>query len=147
MGQLAVPEMLHPGVNDHCSVLQSAFIGEHNDSHGIRRGLSEPATPGKWVVTDAFEANEIGMDLLSQVDLLRVHCAAMDWPIVGDAIYGTAPRQDGPGLHLHAVAVVVPLYPKRPPIRVEAPVPAHLEARLRACGWQGSSINFTEQPD
>jgi tRNA pseudouridine32 synthase / 23S rRNA pseudouridine746 synthase len=66
---------------------------------------------------------------------LRVHCAAMGWPIVGDAIYGTAPRHDGPGLHLHAMAVVVPLYPKRPPIRVEAPVPAHLEARLRACGW------------
>src|SRR5262249_39243449 len=61
---------------------------------------------------------------------LRVHCAARGWPIVGDAIYGTAPRHNGPGLQLHAVAVVVPLYPKRAPIRVEAPVPPHLEARL-----------------
>jgi tRNA pseudouridine32 synthase / 23S rRNA pseudouridine746 synthase len=66
---------------------------------------------------------------------LRVHCAAMGWPIVGDSIYGTAPRHTGPGLQLHAFAVVVPLYPKRPPIRVEAPVPGHLETGLRACGW------------
>src|SRR6516162_2036906 len=38
MGQRVVAEMLHPGVNDHCSVLRSTFTGEHNDSHGIRRG-------------------------------------------------------------------------------------------------------------
>src|SRR5215469_1968271 len=39
MGQLAVAEMLHPGVNDHCSVLRSASTGEHSDLRGIRRGL------------------------------------------------------------------------------------------------------------
>ena len=55
---------------------------------------------------------------------LRVHCAALGWPIVGDAIYGTAPRAGGPGLHLHARAITVPLYPKKPAITVEAPVPA-----------------------
>ncbi len=55
---------------------------------------------------------------------LRVHCAALGWPIHGDAIYGTAPRAGGPGLHLHARAVTVPLYPKKPAITVEAPVPA-----------------------
>src|SRR4051812_28762831 len=42
---------------------------------------------------------------------LRVHCAALGWPIVGDALYGSASR-DGPGLMLHARAVSVPLYPK-----------------------------------
>ncbi len=54
---------------------------------------------------------------------LRVHCAAMNFPILGDPIYGTAPRFGGPGLHLHARSVTVPLYPKKPPITVEAPVP------------------------
>jgi tRNA pseudouridine32 synthase/23S rRNA pseudouridine746 synthase len=54
---------------------------------------------------------------------LRVHCAASGWPILGDAIYGTAPRFGGPRLHLHARAVTIPLYPKKPPIAVEAPVP------------------------
>ncbi|MGB6285916.1 MAG: RNA pseudouridine synthase, partial [Xanthobacteraceae bacterium] len=54
---------------------------------------------------------------------LRVHCAAMAWPILGDAIYGTASRNDGSMLHLHAREVVVPLYKNRAPIRVVAPIP------------------------
>jgi tRNA pseudouridine32 synthase/23S rRNA pseudouridine746 synthase len=67
---------------------------------------------------------------------LRVHCAAMGWPILGDAIYGTASRQDGPMLHLHAREVVVPLYKNRAPIRVVAPIPAHMRAALSQCGWR-----------
>jgi tRNA pseudouridine32 synthase/23S rRNA pseudouridine746 synthase len=65
---------------------------------------------------------------------LRVHCRASGWPILGDAIYGTAPRFGGPGLHLHARGVSVPLYPKKPPIAIEAPVPEHMQERVQACG-------------
>jgi tRNA pseudouridine32 synthase/23S rRNA pseudouridine746 synthase len=61
---------------------------------------------------------------------LRVHCAAMGWPILGDTLYGAAPRQGGPGLHLLARSVSVPLYPKKPAILVEAPVPAHMRERV-----------------
>jgi tRNA pseudouridine32 synthase/23S rRNA pseudouridine746 synthase len=61
---------------------------------------------------------------------LRVHCAASGFPILGDAIYGTAPRSGGPGLHLHARSVTVPLYPKKPAITVEAPVPDHMQERV-----------------
>jgi tRNA pseudouridine32 synthase/23S rRNA pseudouridine746 synthase len=61
---------------------------------------------------------------------LRVHCAAMNFPILGDPIYGTAPRFGGPGLHLHARSVTIPLYPKKPPITVEAPVPEHMRNKL-----------------
>jgi len=68
---------------------------------------------------------------------LRVHCAEMGWPIVGDAIYGRAPRSGGPVLHLLAREVVVPLYKNRAPIRVSAPVPPHMRERLLACDWQG----------
>ena len=67
---------------------------------------------------------------------LRVHCAEMGWPIVGDAIYGRAPRSGGPVLHLHAREVTVPLYKNRPPIRVVAPVPPHMRAALEQCGWK-----------
>jgi tRNA pseudouridine32 synthase / 23S rRNA pseudouridine746 synthase len=70
---------------------------------------------------------------------LRVHCAAMGWPIVGDAIYGTAPRAGGPGLHLHAREIAVPLYKNRPPIRVIAPVPAPMREILSLCGWQNAA--------
>lgn len=64
---------------------------------------------------------------------LRVHCASSGWPILGDAIYGTAPRFHGPGLHLHARSVTVPLYPKKPAITVEAPVPGHMRAQMGLC--------------
>ncbi len=68
---------------------------------------------------------------------LRVHCAATGWPVLGDAIYGTASRTGGPMLHLNAREIVVPLYKNRAPIRVTAPVPAHMRAVLARCGWQG----------
>jgi tRNA pseudouridine32 synthase / 23S rRNA pseudouridine746 synthase len=65
---------------------------------------------------------------------LRVHCAAMGWPILGDSIYGPPPRSGGPGLHLHARAVTVPLYPKKPAISVEAPAPPHMRSLLNRLG-------------
>jgi tRNA pseudouridine32 synthase/23S rRNA pseudouridine746 synthase len=68
---------------------------------------------------------------------LRVHCAAMGWPILGDNIYGTGPRFGGPGLHLHAREIVIPLTKNREPVRVVAPVPAHMRNALRACGFSG----------
>jgi tRNA pseudouridine32 synthase/23S rRNA pseudouridine746 synthase len=66
---------------------------------------------------------------------LRVHCAAMGWPIVGDAIYGSAPREGGPTLHLHAREISVPLSKNKPPVQVTAPVPEHMRERLQQCGW------------
>ncbi len=68
---------------------------------------------------------------------LRVHCAAMGWPIVGDNIYGTAPRFGGPVMQLHAREVTVPISKNKAPVRVVAPVPAHMRERLAACGWNG----------
>ena len=82
--------------------------------------------------------------LTGRTHQLRVHCAAMDWPIVGDSVYGTAPRLGGPGLNLHAREVVVPLYKSRPPIRVSAPVPPHMQERLRECGWTGEADTWLE---
>jgi tRNA pseudouridine32 synthase / 23S rRNA pseudouridine746 synthase len=77
--------------------------------------------------------------LTGRTHQLRVHCAAMGWSIVGDAIYGTAPRAGGPPLHLHAREVAVPLYKNRAAIRVTAPIPEHMRAALSQCGWRGES--------
>jgi tRNA pseudouridine32 synthase / 23S rRNA pseudouridine746 synthase len=77
--------------------------------------------------------------LTGRTHQLRVHCAAMGWPVLGDAIYGTASRNDGSQLHLHAREVIVPLYKNRPPIRVIAPVPEHMRAALALCGWRAES--------
>ncbi len=73
--------------------------------------------------------------LTGRTHQLRVHCAAMGWPILGDPIYGSAPRQGGPPLHLHAREVTIPLYRNKPPIGVTAPVPAAMMAALTACGY------------
>ncbi|MBN9005730.1 MAG: RNA pseudouridine synthase [Rhizobiales bacterium] len=66
---------------------------------------------------------------------LRVHCAAMGWPIVGDNIYGNGPRFGEPSLHLHAREIAIPLSKNKPPVVVTAPAPRHLHERLAACGW------------
>jgi tRNA pseudouridine32 synthase/23S rRNA pseudouridine746 synthase len=67
---------------------------------------------------------------------LRVHAAEMGWPIVGDNIYGKAPRTGGPILHLHSREIVVPISKNKPPIAVTAPVAEHMRERLTACGWK-----------
>ena len=72
----------------------------------------------------------------------RVHCAAQGWPIVGDDIYGTAPRFRGPVMHLHAREVVVPISRNRLPVRVVAPVPEHMRERLALCGWNGEDSEW-----
>lgn len=83
--------------------------------------------------------------LTGRTHQLRVHCAALGWPILGDNIYGGAPRFGGPGLHLHAREIVVPLYPKREPVRVIAPLPAYLREKFSACGWTGETVTTARQ--
>jgi tRNA pseudouridine32 synthase/23S rRNA pseudouridine746 synthase len=79
--------------------------------------------------------------LTGRTHQLRVHCAASGWPILGDAVYGSASTQIGPssapGLQLLARRVSVPLAKTRPPIVVEAPAPKHMLSALRACGFTG----------
>jgi tRNA pseudouridine32 synthase/23S rRNA pseudouridine746 synthase len=87
--------------------------------------------------------------LTGRTHQLRVHCAEMGWPVVGDNIYGTqaslrrlrnenfSPRSGGAPLHLHSREIVVPISKNKPPVAVTAPAPAHMREMLRACGWQG----------
>ena len=74
--------------------------------------------------------------LTGRTHQLRVHCAEMGWPMVGDNIYGTAPRTGGPVLHLHSREVVVPLYKNKDAGRRIAPVPGHMRERLKPAGGQ-----------
>lgn len=71
--------------------------------------------------------------LTGRTHQLRVHCAAMGWPILGDPIYAPVHDPDTV-LHLHARAVTIPLAAARPPLAVEAPWPAHMAEALQACG-------------
>lgn len=57
---------------------------------------------------------------------LRVHCAAMGWPIAGDRIYGGDRAQAASNqLHLHAARIILP-----GKIMVEAPLPLAMQEFL-----------------
>lgn len=67
---------------------------------------------------------------------IRVHCETLGCPVVGDPTYG---GPAGERLQLHARALTIPLYPTRPAIQVNAPVPSHMLAALTALGFEGAS--------
>jgi tRNA pseudouridine32 synthase / 23S rRNA pseudouridine746 synthase len=71
--------------------------------------------------------------LTGRTHQLRVHCAVLGCPVIGDVAYG------GPGevpLHLQARAISLPLYAARPPVAVTAPVPQHMLAALTRLGYR-----------
>jgi len=71
---------------------------------------------------------------------IRVHCAALGCPVVGDPVYGRA-GSAGPPL-LHARSIGLPLYPARLPIEVTAPVPPHMLAPLVRLGYDPAGENL-----
>ncbi len=73
---------------------------------------------------------------------LRVHCAAMGWPILGDPVYGVG----GETLHLHARTIRVPLYKNRMPIAVDAPVPPHMRSALAHLGVDEDAVQRAANP-
>src|SRR5215471_8310628 len=58
---------------------------------------------------------------------VRVHCAALGCPVMGDAIYGG----DGGKLHLLARGIALDL---DPPVTATAPIPDHMQRALLRCG-------------
>ena len=125
-------------------VLGRGVLNSANDGGGALSGpsnLVEEVTESlAWLALEP---------ITGRTHQLRVHCAAMGWPIAGDNIYGTQaslrrqrneqyiPRFGEPGLHLHAREIAIPLSKTKPPVVVTAPVPIHLHERLKACGWNG----------
>ncbi|MGH7065741.1 MAG: RluA family pseudouridine synthase [Stellaceae bacterium] len=123
-----------------------------NDQGRIETGLAKITKPSGWkmavdpggkpAITDYRVLG--AADGLAWLELrphtgrthqIRVHCAELGSPVVGDPVYGGASRR---GLCLlHARAVSLPLYPARPPIAVTAPVPPHMLATLRRLGYPG----------
>ena len=79
--------------------------------------------------------------LTGRTHQLRVHCAAIGCPILGDWIYGhaAAPRRPKDAmLFLHARSIRVPLYWQKPPIEIEARPPPHMRTALQQLGFAGA---------
>lgn len=69
---------------------------------------------------------------------IRVHCAALGCPVLGDLVYGKD-KQPAMLLQLHARAIIVPLYAHKPPVATEAPPPVHMLAALGKCGYKNAN--------
>jgi tRNA pseudouridine32 synthase/23S rRNA pseudouridine746 synthase/23S rRNA pseudouridine1911/1915/1917 synthase len=77
---------------------------------------------------------------------LRVHCVDLGCPIVGDPVYGGGAGRAP--LLLHARAIVVPLYPGKPPIAATAPAPPHMLDALLRLGYDPAAPDAAEpMPD
>ncbi len=69
---------------------------------------------------------------------IRVHCAAIGCPLLGEPYYGPG-RQPPGSLHLLARSVSFAMAFDRPPVTAVAPPPPHMHGALAACGWTGAA--------
>jgi 23S rRNA-/tRNA-specific pseudouridylate synthase len=72
--------------------------------------------------------------LTGRTHQIRVHCAALGCPVLGDPVYRPEPATGAPPLHLHSRGISLPLYPRRGAVSATAPVPPHMQRALAACG-------------
>jgi tRNA pseudouridine32 synthase/23S rRNA pseudouridine746 synthase len=155
----------HDGRGERATSVPSPLVGE-GQGEGWRQTLALGATPlptplpqggrepaGRVASESIPRTAAMSAQLLTWLALepvtgrthqLRVHCAAQGWPIIGDTIYGNAPRTGGAPLQLHSREIIVPLYKNREPIKVMAPVPLTMQERLYACGWQGEVFHLVD---
>lgn len=79
------------------------------------------------------------MPLTGRTHQLRVHCLALNTPIVGDGKYMDKQREsmglkDEHKLHLHARAIKIP-HPKKGVLELYAPIPPHMKASFEFLGF------------
>jgi len=90
----------------------------------LGRGADADGKPLAWLALEP---------LTGRTHQLRVHCATMGFPILGDPIYGTGGATP---LQLHAREIVVPMAKNGPATHAVAAAPPHMRGVLERCGWR-----------
>jgi tRNA pseudouridine32 synthase / 23S rRNA pseudouridine746 synthase len=124
--------------------------GEPREEEGrIETGLKKISRGGGWrIVIDPAGARAVtryrvlgrgsGRSWLElkpetgRTHQLRVHCAALGVPVLGDSVYGRGRGAARPLLHARSISV--PLYPGRPAIAATAPAPDDMLGGLEGLG-------------
>ncbi|GAB0113021.1 RluA family pseudouridine synthase [Acidisoma sp. C75] len=112
---------------------------------GARSAIAHPADPDAQRAITEYETLDHAGRKFSWLGLyphtgrthqLRVHCAAMGHPILGDTAYGGDIEMEvlRPQLHLHARALTLP-HPAGGTLTVAAPLPPHMEESFRQLGF------------
>ena len=130
------------------AVVDGAVSGERGTVSAPLRRISNPEgwrmavdeQSGQSAVTDwEVRGRADGMTWLElrprtgRTHQIRVHCACLGTPIMGDSRYGSAA---GGGLHLLARALHLPLDPA---VDAVAAPPRHMLAALERCGFRGQT--------
>ncbi len=106
-------------------------VRDHEDA---KRAVTDYATLER-VKTNAWLALK---PVTGRTHQIRVHCAALGTPIVGDFKYGgTAARPQGAiadRLHLHARYLKI-AHPKGGQLEITAPLPQHMRSTWELFGW------------
>src|SRR5262249_8981440 len=141
------PPQPSPTSKSDVSDLERSIMSERGNTR-VQMGKGADRTPAQCSEKNTALTWLALEPITGRTHQLRVHCAAMGFPIVGDPIYGTQaslrrlrnestlPQDGSATLHLHAREIVVPLSKNKPPVRVIAPVPDHMRERLTRCGWK-----------
>ncbi len=119
---------------------EAGEVASNLQKHNLRTGWRmEPAPEGLPARTAWRRMGQTGdfawLELhpfTGRTHQIRVHCAVLGHPILGDPIYG---RGDGP-MQLLARAIALPL---EPPVSAIAPPPSHMHEALLACGWKAET--------
>lgn len=102
----------------------------------------KPARSAYRVLGAADDGSTAWLELVphtGRTHQLRVHCAALGCPMLGEPFYGPIKSESGRGeLHLFSRSIAFRLDRDREKIAVTAPVPPHMQAALRRCGLPSS---------